>query len=318
MKIWIWIILAIVAILLIGFVLLCRMIGKNFMDNLRHRKPGEPFNPAIDVSFYMNGPVPKVAEKGMAYMKTLPHEDVYITSRDGLKLHATLFPAEGDTKKYVIGIHGFQSHAWSEYAPHAEYYHTHGFGILLPDDRAHGESEGQYITMGIKDRHDCIDWANYLIGRFGKDIQVLLHGVSMGGATVLNASGEPDLPAQVFGVVSDCGFTSASASFENQIQSLYHIPPEFPVKVSHWFALHKAGYDFDEVKPIEQVKHAKVPILFVQGVDDIMVPKFMAEQLYEACTSRKKLVLVEHANHAESIAVAPEKYHQAMHEMFGI
>ena len=318
MKIWIWIAGIIVVVLVCVFLALCHKIGANFTRNLKRQQPGEKFTEDIDISFYTNGPLPKLAEKGVAYMKTLPHQDVYITSEDGLKLHATLFPAPGDSPNYVIGIHGFQSHAWNEFAPYIQFYHSIGFGMLLPDDRAHGDSEGEFITMGVKDRRDCICWAKYLVERFGPKTRILLHGVSMGGATVLSASGEKDLPEQVLGVVSDCGFTSAKESFSCQIQSMYHIPPEFPVRVCQWYALHRAGFDFREARPIDQVQHAKVPILFVQGADDIMVPEFMAHKLYEACSSPKKLLIVDHANHAESIAVAPDQYHEAIHQLFHI
>ena len=305
-------------LLLIGFLLLCHKVGCIFVKNLTRKNPGEKFSADIDVSFYEKSPVRKLAQEGLTYMDTLPQEDVYITSLDGLKLHAEIFPAEDCPKKFVLGIHGFQSHARNEYAPHIAFYQSIGFSMLLPDDRAHGYSEGQYITMGVKDRRDCISWANYLVERFGEDIQILLHGVSMGGATVLSASGEADLPSQVIGVVSDCGFTSVEAAFTHQLQSMFHISPALPVKICAWYAKHKAGFDFNEARPIDQVKKSKVPIFFVQGSDDFMVPQEMAKQLYEACSSPKRLLIVEHANHAESIAIDPEGYHQAIHELFGI
>ena len=231
MKIWAGILLLILLLLLIGFIGVCHKIRDHFLKNLRHKKPGEKFNEDIDISFYLKGPLPKLSEKGVAYMKTLPHEDVYIHSEDGLKLHATLFPAPGNAAKYVVGIHGFQSKAWYEYATHIEFYRSIGVGMLLPDDRGHGESEGDYATMGVKDRRDCICWVQYLVHRFGNKTKVLLHGVSMGAATVLSASGEEDLPKQVMGTISDCGFTSARESFECQIENLYHIPPQFIVRV---------------------------------------------------------------------------------------
>lgn len=318
MKVWICVLLTAIILLFAGFMALCHKIGANFLRNLKRKKPGEKFNEDIDVSFYMNGPLPKLAEAGMEYMKKLPHEDVYVMSEDGLKLHATLFPAPDNNQNYVVGIHGFQSHAWNEFAPHIEFYQSAGFGMLLPDDRAHGDSEGEFVTMGVKDRRDCISWVNYLVNRFGADTKVLLHGVSMGGATVLSASGEDDLPKQVIGAVSDCGFSSVKESFECQIQRMYHIPPAFPVRVCQWYALHRAGFDFREARPVDQVKHAKVPILFVQGADDVMVPEFMAHRLYEACSSEKKLFIVQNANHAESIAMDPEGYHEAMHQLFKI
>ena len=307
-----WIALAVVFLLLLAFFLLCRMIGGRFVRNLSRQNPGERFTPDIDISFYTNGPLPALAEKGLAYMDSRPQEEIDITSHDGLRLHGVLFPAEGGTKNFVLGIHGFQSHARNEFAPHIEFYHSQGFSMLLPDDRAHGLSEGQYITMGVKDRLDCVDWANYLVERFGSDCRILLHGVSMGGATVLSASAEKTLPPQVIGVVSDCGFTCVEEAFSAQIQSLYHISPAFPVAVCRWFAKHKADFDFREARPSDQVKEAKVPIFFVQGVEDCMVPQEMARRLYEACGSRKELLLVEGASHAESIALDPEGYHRGI------
>lgn len=318
MEFFISIVVIVVIFLLIAFLGMCRMIGKRFLGNLRHKKPGEKFNENIDISFYMNGPLPKLAEKGVEYMKSIPHEDVYIQSEDGIQLHGTLFLAPNNSSKYVVGIHGFQSKAWHEFAPHIEFYQSIGFGMLLPDDRGHGKSEGEYATMGVKDRRDCINWVNYLVDRFGKNIQVLLHGVSMGGATVLSASGEKDLPKEVIGVISDCGFTSPKESFECQIESMFHIPPQFPVRVGQWYAKHKAHFDLEEAQPIDQVKCAKVPILFVQGSKDIMVPEYMAHKLYEACSSKKKLLIVPQANHGESIAYDPAGYHESIHTHFNI
>ena len=310
-----WITAAVLVVLLAAFFGVCRMIGKKFLKNLARKNPGEKFTPDIDISFYKNGPLPKLAEKGMAYMDTLPQEDVYITSRDGLKLHALLIPAGDSPKNFVLGIHGFQSHARNEFAPHIAYYHSLGYSMLLPDDRAHGYSEGQFITMGVKDRLDCVDWAKYLVERFGDDCRILLHGVSMGGATVLSASAEEELPKQVIGAVSDCGFTCVEEAFAAQVQHLFHIPPAFPVRVCRWYAKHRAGFDFEEARPIDQVKKAKIPIFFVQGVEDCMVPCDMARRLYEACTSPKELLMVEKASHAESIALDPEGYHRGIEKL---
>lgn len=312
-----WVLL-IVLVILTAFLLLCRLIGTKFMQNLARQQPGQKFSADIDVSFYKNGPLYPIARQGMAYMETLPCEDVYITSQDGLKLRGQFFPAEGGGQKIVLGIHGFQSHARNEFAPHIAFYRALGFSMLLPDDRAHGLSQGEHITMGVKDRRDCVSWAKYLVERFGPDCQILLHGVSMGGATVLSASGEEDLPEQVMGVVSDCGFSSVQDALSFQMNAMYHMPPALPLMVCRWYAKHKAGFDFDEARPIDQVKHAKVPILFAQGTEDFLVPRRMAEQLYAACSSPKKLLMVEGASHAESVAVDPEGYHRAIHELFGI
>ena len=311
--------LIIIGILLILFLGLCHLIGKQFLGNLKKRQPGEKFNVKnMDISFYTNGPLAKIAKNGLAYIDTLEKEDVYIESFDHLKLHGYLFMLNQNSKKFLIGVHGFQSHALNEFAPHIRYYQEKGFNLLLVDDRAHGYSEGEYITMGVKDRLDVINWAKYLVEEYGTDIKILLHGVSMGAATVLSTSSEKGLPTQVKGIISDCGFSSNEAAFANQIKTLYKINPNLILKICKWYAKHRAGFDFAEARPIDQVKNSRVPILFVQGVNDFMVPKQMAVDLYTACSSKKKLLLVEGANHAESIAINPNGYHRAIEELFDI
>ena len=269
--------------------------------------------------YYVDTPHYKVSRAGMAIMDQLPVEDKYLTSRDGLKLHAYLYPAEGDShKKFVLGIHGYRSYARPEFGPYIAFYRSLGYSMLLPDDRAHGPSEGKYIGFGVLDRLDCVDWAKWLVQEYGEDVEIILHGVSMGGATVLAASGEEDLPQQVQGTIADCGFTSVWDVFSYQFRQVVHLP-KFPLlPLIQRISLHRAGIDFRKNSAKEQVQKAHVPILFVQGGKDPMVPAFMAKELYDACTSRKELLMVEDAGHAESIALAPDRYHEAIHRFFEI
>ena len=269
-------------------------------------------------SYYVDTPHYKVSRAGMKIMKTLPNDDVYLTSRDDLKLHAYLFPVEENKKKFVIGVHGYRSYSRPEYAPYIEFYRSLGYNMLLPDDRAHAPSEGDYIGFGVLDRLDCIDWAKYLVKTYGEDIEILLHGVSMGGATVLSASGEEDLPVQVKGIISDCGFTSGEDILHYQLKEAMHLPADLLLPKVEKLCVKKAGFNLHENTAIQQVQKAKVPILFVHGEKDTMVPPHMAKELYEACASPKRLLMVPEAAHGESIAFAPEEYHTAIIEHFGL
>ena len=307
---WIWIVLLILAVIA-AFILSIPNLIFHLLFNRPKRSTKVP-------KFYQGSPHYKVSRAGMAVMKTLPCEDVYLTSRDGLRLHAYYFPAEGESKKFVLGIHGYRSYARPEFGPYIEFYRSLGWGMLLPDDRAHGPSEGKYIGFGVLDRLDCVDWAKYIVDRFGSDVKILLHGVSMGGSTVCAASGEEDLPKQVIGAVSDCAFSSAWEALDYQMDHMAKFKIKSVLPKVEKVCLKKAGFDFHRYSPLNQVKKAGVPILFVQGGRDQMVPSFMAEELYEACSSRKQLLMVEEAGHAESIALRPEEYHQAVREFFGI
>ena len=116
---------------------------------------------------YVGTPHYVVSRAGMAVMKTLPSEDVYMTSSDGLKLHSYLFPVEENKKKLVLGNHGYKSYSRPEYGTYIEFYQSLGFNMLLTDDRAHAPSEGKYIGFGVLDRRDCVEWAKYLVKTYG-------------------------------------------------------------------------------------------------------------------------------------------------------
>ena len=251
---------------------------------------------------------------GMKLMDEVGYEDCFIKSDDDVKLHAYLYKQK--SKRFVIGIHGYHWFARNEYAPYFSFYHTLGFQMLLPDNRAHGQSEGKYIGFGVLDRMDCIAWAKYLVSTYGEDIEILLHGVSMGAACVMGASCEEELPKQVKGIIADCGFHSAYEVLKFQMKKMFHLPA-FPfLNIVEKICKHRTGFDFHHHSPIESVQKANVPILFVQGCKDKMVPSWMAQTLYDACSSRKQLLMVEDAGHGESICKAKEKYEQTIQTFF--
>ena len=288
---------------------------------LFHMLFGRPSRSTKIPSYYVDTPHYKVSRAGMAKMKELPNSDHYIQSRDGLKLHAYLFPANGEEhpKKFVIGVHGYRSYSRPECAPYIEFYHSLGYSMLMVDDRAHAPSEGDYIGFGVLDRLDVTDWAKYLVETYGDDVEILLHGVSMGGATVCAASGEPDLPEQVKGIVADCAFASADEIVRYQLKEAMHLPSDILTPKIEKLCEKKIGFNFHDYSALEQVQKAKVPMLFVQGGKDTMVPPFMVHELYDACASeQKKLLFVDEAGHGESIAFAPDEYHAAIQELFDI
>ena len=102
-----------------------------------------------------------------AKMMEQPHEDWWITSFDGLKLHATWFP-QGDQKKVVICFHGYTSQGMKDYIGLSGYYLNQGYSMLLVDERAHGQSEGTYIGFGCLDRRDALEWIKWTVGQCGE------------------------------------------------------------------------------------------------------------------------------------------------------
>lgn len=254
-------------------------------------------------------------QKRKEYFLAQPHTDVYRKAEDGLKLHAVYFP-RADEKKVVICFHGYTSEGMKDFVAISDYYMKQDYSMLMLDARAHGESEGTYIGFGCLDRKDALRWIDWVIETCGEDVQILLHGISMGGATVLMTSGLK-LPAQVKGIISDCGFTSPKEVFTHVLHSMYHLPA-FPV-IPLADALNRklAGYGMDECNAAKEVRKAKIPILLIHGDKDTFVPSSMCETIYENCASEKKKLIVRGAAHGESYYKDTAGYERALDEFIG-
>lgn len=244
------------------------------------------------------------------YMMAQPHQDVYQTSNDGLKLHATFFP-QGDKKKVAICFHGYTSQGMTDYTALSDYYLKHGFSMLLPDARAHGQSEGTYVGFGCLDRYDALGWIQWIIQECGEDVQILLHGTSMGGATVLMTGGL-EMPTQVKGIVSDCAFTSPKEVFTHVLHAMYHLPAFPLIPLTDVINRKLAGYGTDECNAAREAAKIQVPLLVIHGSADTFVPTAMCHEIYDNCQTKKKLLVVEGAAHSESYYKNTKDYEEAL------
>lgn len=138
---------------------------------------------------------------------------------------------------------------------YAKKYHELGYDVLMPSLNGHADSEAGYVTMGWEDRLDVIDWINFIVEN-NPDVKIIIHGVSMGAATTMMATGE-ELPENVKVAVADCGFTSVWDIFSNKITNSFKMH-EFPMLYSA-NTVNKlySGFDFKEASSIEQLKNQK-------------------------------------------------------------
>lgn len=233
------------------------------------------------------------------------YTDEYITSQDGLKLHSYQVKNQSSSNKWVITVHGYTSEGINM-SSYAKKYYNNGYNVLIPDLRSHGLSEGDYIGMGWDDRLDIISWINYILNE-APNAEIVLHGISMGAATVLMTSGE-EIPSNVKAIIADCGYTSVWDEFAYQLDDLFSLP-EFPIlNVSSIVAKIRAGYFLGEASSIEQVKKSQTPILYIHGDQDDFVPYYMMEELYNATNSEKEMLTIKGAEHAKASEVDPETY----------
>lgn len=200
--------------------------------------------------------------------------------------------APEDSHRWVIAVHGYTGGRQHMYA-YGAYYAERGYNVLTPDLCAHGESEGRYIGMGWLDRKDILKWIGLILDR-DNAAEIVLHGVSMGGGTVMMTAGE-DLPENVVAVVNDCGYTSVWDVFSDELEYLFRLP-DFPfLYTASAIAKLRAGYTFGEASSLEQVKKAGVPMLFMHGSQDNFVHTEMVYRLYDACPTDKELFIAKGA-----------------------
>lgn len=233
------------------------------------------------------------------------YSNVYIDSFDKLKLHSYKALNENPTDKWVITVHGYTSKG-IYMSSYAKRFYDMGYNILIPDLRGHGESEGNHIGMGWYDRLDILKWID-LILKENENAKIVLHGVSMGSATVSMASGE-ELPTNVKAIIADCGYTSVWEQFSHQLKVIYSLP-NFPImNASSAVARFKIGYGLKEASALKQVAKSKTPILFIHGDKDDFVPYKMMDELYNAVNCEKEKLTVKDAGHAKASKVDPNLY----------
>ena len=241
----------------------------------------------------------------MDEMKSIEYEDVWIKSRDGLKLHGKYYHV-ADGAPLQIQFHGYNGNTIRDFCGGNKIAREEGHNTLVIEHRAHGESQGKTITFGIKEKFDCLQWINYAIKRFGDDVKIILSGVSMGATTVLMAAGL-ELPENVVCIVADCGYSSAEEVIKKTAKDR-----KYPVKLCtpflHLGALVFGRFRLKKGSAVEAIRKCKVPVLIIHGTDDSLVPYYMGVELYGNCSSEKKFLGVDKAGHGMSYIVETEKY----------
>ena len=273
---------------------------------------------AIDDYTIPNGeiyePYRDVMVNWMKEVRAMPHEDFYITSFDGLKLHGRYFEyAPGAPIELMV--HGYRGNGDRDLCGGVQRCFAMGRSSLVIDQRCSGESGGKVITFGIREYRDCLAWVDFMVKHFGEDAKIILTGISMGASTVLMAAGNP-LPRQVKGVLADCGFSCARDIIRKVIRQLKL--PLWPVYPLIRLGARLYGrFDPGSYSAVDAVKKATVPVIFFHGEDDAFVPYEMSKENFDACPSRKALVVIPGAGHGLSYLADPEGYLKALGEFFG-
>ena len=251
--------------------------------------------------------------KDITDVRQLKYEEFSIKSFDGLTLYGKYYESIKGAPIEIM-FHGYKGSGERDLSTGVKRAFKCKRNALIVDQRASGKSEGHTITFGINERHDCLSWTNFVVKHFGDDVKIILTGISMGAATVLLAS-SMDLPKNVIGILADCGYDKASNMIKKVIKEM-KLPANFFYPLVKLGAKIFGHFNLEETSPYESVQNSKVPIIFIHGDNDSFVPYYMSDNLYNVCSSKKKLVKISNADHGVSYLVDPDTYITELNNFF--
>lgn len=255
----------------------------------------------------------KITAKRRGRKKAAEPSSVCITAFDGLKLFARVREAP-DPKRIIVAMHGWHSSPERDFGKAADFLASCGCTVIYPHQRCHGMSEGGAITFGICESRDVISWLEFVKQSFPENLPVYLYGVSMGASSVLMTEGR-NYPIPVSGIIADCGYSSP---FEviHRAAKRKRLPPGVTAGSVQRQLFRKTGHRLSDIYVPDILKNAEVPVLFIHGTADALVPFYMALENFAACTAPKKLITFFGTGHAKSYTEHPNEYESALTSFF--
>ncbi len=237
--------------------------------------------------------------------KTFPYTELEIKSFDNLTLRGRYYEYKKGAITEIL-FHGYRGSGLRDMSGGVERCFKMGRNAIVVDQRACGRSDGSVITFGVKERKDCVKWAEKAVELLGEDCKIILTGISMGAATVMLAS-ELNLPKNVIGIIADCGYSSTKDKVHNYMGRI-GVNPKILYPFVKFSARVLGKFKLEERSPVDALKNSTVPVFIIHGDADGLVPYYMSKDNFNACVSEKQFVTIEGAGHGLCYPVAPERY----------
>lgn len=232
---------------------------------------------------------------------SLDADTVRFASRSGATLAAWAAAGRPGGGAVVL-LHGIRS-SREVLRGRAVLLHEAGYAVLAADLQAHGESTGDRITLGHRERYDAIAAVAEARRRFpGEHVAVV--GLSLGGAAALLAGDALDADV----VVLEAVYPDIHAATRNRLRKWLGPlgPPLLPLFLRAMPS--QIGVDPDDLRPVDAIQLLDVPVLVVAGTEDRLTLPEDSWQLYQAARPPKALWWVEGGGHEDYHALDPETY----------
>ena len=271
--------------------------------------------PDINKAYAMVGPedawyetIMKV-HNSLKEIQELPHDMLEITSQDNLKLKSVYYPNEKSSNVTVICIHGYTSHAEREWAFTGLFYLSLGYNVLIPYQRAHGLSEGKYISFGALEYSDMLAWVRKM-NEMNPNDKIIIHGLSMGGGIALDLA-DKDMKS-VKGIVSDAPSVSIRGFFEGIAKEVFKKNPEKIASYAIARFEKEFGVNINDFECVDIISRSKYPILLSAGSNENM--EELLEEIKKVNPKSTDIIILPGCNHGNGMYKQTELYQSVIRE----
>lgn len=243
----------------------------------------------------------------LAEIQKLPHQRLEIRSHDGLSLKGVYYPGESGIT--VICAHGYTSHAEREWAFPGLFYHSMGYNVLIPYQRAHGISEGKYITFGALEHRDMMIWVDRINEMMPKG-QIIVHGLSMGGEVVLTLADKE--MKNVKCLIADAPNVSIDGFFKSVSSHVFKKRgPQVHKCLTERFRKEFA-VDVSDFETVDIVKNSRYPILLAAGSNENLEDTL--RELAAANPQETEVVILPGCNHGNGMYKQTQMFQTAIRD----
>lgn len=245
----------------------------------------------------------KKVHDSLAEISTKPREIIEVTTKDNLNLKGVYYPNENGSDITVICAHGYTSHAEREWAFPGLFYLSLGFNVLTPYQRAHGLSQGKYISFGALEHLDMEAWVNK-VNEMHPQGKIILHGLSMGGGIVLYMTNRE--MKNVKCLIADAPNVSIKDFFQTVSTHAFKTNSDQIASYAMERFRKEFGYDAGDFEGVEIVSHSQYPILLSAGSNEQLEERL--ESLKKANPKETSIIILPGCNHGNGMYKQTELY----------
>lgn len=237
-----------------------------------------------------------------------------VVRTDRGRLSAQVFEPIGgeEDAPWALVLHGGLGSDYRQVLDVACMLSLRGYRVLTPDLYAHGRSEGETSSLGVRETEDVRAWIEWIMLE-DMDARIVCFGQDEGGAALLLAAAD-GLPESVKAVAADSAYVSAEARMETLLAETEAARRAKPLRRAAYRLAVGASVEAGDI--VGRMALADVPMLLIHGTGDSDVLAWESEDLAAAAGERGRLLLVEGAGHGMARFLEPETYADALLSFF--